>query len=98
LAELWGLLKDSSLPPADVVAAALDMDTVLGIGLAEARREEKSLSDEERSKIQALVDRRAEAKKAKNWAQADALRQELKDLGIVLEDGPAGTVWKPSKA
>ncbi|MPL65905.1 Cysteine--tRNA ligase [bioreactor metagenome] len=98
LAELWGLLKDPSLPPADVVAAALDMDTVLGIGLAGARREEKSLSDEERSKIQALVDRRTEAKKAKNWAEADALRQELKDLGIVLEDGPRGTVWKQLKA
>jgi cysteinyl-tRNA synthetase len=98
LAELWGLLKDASLPCAEAVAAALDMDTVLGIGLAAVKREEKILSGEDREKIQALVDRRAEAKKAKNWAEADALRQELKDLGVVLEDSPAGTVWKLAKA
>jgi len=97
LAELWGLLKDPSLPPADVVAAALDMDTVLGIGLSAARREAKSLSDEERKKIQALVDRRTEAKRTKNWAEADKLRQELKNLGVTLEDGPTGTVWKLAK-
>ncbi len=98
LAELWGLLKDPSLPPIDVVVAALDMDTVLGIGLAQAKRDEKSISNDERAKIQALVERRTEAKKAKNWAEADALRQELKDMGVVLEDSPAGTTWKLAKA
>jgi cysteinyl-tRNA synthetase len=98
LAELWGLLKDSTLPPADVVAAALDMDTVFGIGLAAAQREEIRLSEQETEKIQALVDRRIEAKKAKNWAEADAIRQELKDLGVVVEDSPAGTAWKLGKA
>jgi len=98
LAELWGVLRDSSLDPAQAVAAALDMDSVLGIGLAAAKREEVQIPTERRERIQALVDRRSAAKKSKDWAAADALRQELKDLGVTLEDGPGGTVWKLSKA
>ncbi len=42
-----------------------------------------------------LVERRAEAKKAPNFAEADRIRDELKDKGIVLEDKPGGrTEWR----
>ena len=44
--------------------------------------------------IEALIAKRAEAKKNKDWATADAIRNELKERGIVLEDSPAGTTWK----
>ncbi len=37
---------------------------------------------------------RAAAKKAKNYAESDRIRDELKAAGIVLEDGPAGTTWR----
>ena len=43
--------------------------------------------------IDALVLQRAEAKKAKNWAEADRIRDELKAQGIVLEDTPQGVKW-----
>ena len=44
--------------------------------------------------IEALIAERAEAKKAKNWARADEIRDSLKAQGIILEDSAAGTKWK----
>ena len=46
------------------------------------------------SSIQARIAARADAKKSKNFALADAIRQELADQGVVLKDGPAGTTWE----
>ncbi len=44
--------------------------------------------------IDALIRQRADAKKAKNFAEADRIRKELADQGIILEDGPQGTTWR----
>ncbi len=44
--------------------------------------------------IEAKIQARAEAKKNKDWATADKIRNELKEAGIILEDGPKGTTWK----
>jgi cysteinyl-tRNA synthetase len=51
-------------------------------------------TDNEAAEIEALIVQRAEAKKNKDWATADAIRNSLKERGIVLEDGPSGTTWK----
>ena len=51
-----------------------------------------SASDD--AEIEALIAKRTEAKKNKDWATADAIRNELKERGIVLEDSAAGTTWK----
>ena len=39
---------------------------------------------------------REEARAAKQWAEADRIRDELLERGIVLEDTPSGTVWRQS--
>ena len=44
--------------------------------------------------IQSRIEARAAAKKAKDFAQADAIRQELAAQGIVLKDSPSGTTWE----
>lgn len=44
--------------------------------------------------INRLIEERLSAKKAKDWAKADAIRNQLKQSGIVLEDTPQGTTWK----
>ena len=44
--------------------------------------------------IQALIDERAAAKAAKDYARADAIREELADKGVRIEDGADGTTWR----
>ena len=45
--------------------------------------------------VEEMIQKRKEAKKNKDFGTADAIRQELKDKGIVLEDKPGGiTEWK----
>jgi len=53
--------------------------------------------DDDASLIEDLIKRRAEAKKSKNWSEADAVRDELKAMGVLLEDTSTGTVWKREK-
>lgn len=52
---------------------------------------EEGLSEEA---IEALIEKRAVARKAKDFATADAVRKELSDNGILIEDTPTGTQWK----
>ena len=47
--------------------------------------------------IDLLVSLRTELRKEKHWQMADRIRTSLKDLGVVLEDTPQGTVWKQEK-
>lgn len=50
--------------------------------------------DEDVEYIEMMIAKRAEAKKAKNFAEADAIRNELLEKGIVLEDTRQGVKWK----
>jgi cysteinyl-tRNA synthetase len=95
LAELWGLLKECSTPSA--LAAVFDMDKILGLGLEDAIKEAKNDNDNNEEfvkEIEELIAKRAEAKKAKDFAAADNIRQNLKNRGIMLEDNPSGTTWR----
>ncbi|HSR02254.1 MAG TPA: cysteine--tRNA ligase [Methylophilaceae bacterium] len=44
--------------------------------------------------VEGMILLRAEAKKSKNFAEADRIRKELSDAGIILEDTPQGTTWR----
>jgi cysteinyl-tRNA synthetase len=44
--------------------------------------------------VEALIARRNNARKAKNFAEADRLRAALSTMGVAIEDGPKGTTWK----
>jgi cysteinyl-tRNA synthetase len=52
-----------------------------------------ALSKEE---IEKMIQARAEAKAAKNFAEADRIRKELAEKGVAIKDSPAGTTWQYS--
>jgi len=51
-------------------------------------------SGSENAEIEALIEARLAARKAKNFIEADRIRDALMAQGILLEDGPAGTTWR----
>ena len=52
---------------------------------------EQGLSDVD---VEHLIEQRAQARKAKDWAEADRIRDQLQAAGILLEDGAGGTTWR----
>ena len=74
--------------------AAIDAyDTVLGLSLraaAEKLRAEEEKSDDTDPAVAALLEQRAAAKKAKNWAEADRIRDEVAAMGYRIIDTPQG--------
>lgn len=50
-------------------------------------------ADDLDAEVEKMIEARQAARKAKNWAEADRIRDELKDKGIVLEDTPQGVKW-----
>jgi len=98
LAALWALLRDGSVAPRDALLAVFNMDCVLGLNLREETFKQKASAAVDSalaSKVEAMIAERAGAKKEKNFAKADSIRAELKAMGIILEDTPKGTIWKP---
>jgi cysteinyl-tRNA synthetase len=77
---------------AEVGGLIMQYDAVLGV-IGEVKMEEALPQD-----IETLVQKREEARKAKNWKEADAIRAQLKSMGIVLEDTAQGIRWRKEKA
>jgi cysteinyl-tRNA synthetase len=73
---------------------ALDSLNTLGgevLGLFDQTPTEQTVADTE---IEKLIADRADAKKNKNWALADKIRDELKNKGVIIEDTPQGVRWR----
>jgi cysteinyl-tRNA synthetase len=72
------------------VQKAIDTIDELGgvLGLF-AKKGDKTLDEQ----VEALIAERAEARAEKNWARADEIRDQLKEMNIVLEDTPMGVKW-----
>ena len=56
-------------------------------------RQEEEKQDEDAEKIEALIAKRTEAKKNKDFATADAIRDELSAMGITIKDTRQGVQW-----
>lgn len=94
LTVLYDMLKDN-ISDSTKRAVAEDFDKVLALGLANAKAE-KTESSEDDAWILALIEERKNAKKAKNYARADEIRNELSAKGIILTDTPDGTKYSRS--
>jgi cysteinyl-tRNA synthetase len=61
--------------------------------LDELRRFKVEQMGLDQGEVENLVQARREARQNKDFARADALRDQLAEMGITLQDGPQGTVW-----
>ncbi|MEI7369607.1 cysteine--tRNA ligase [Pectobacterium colocasium] len=91
-------LKTEDVQAANQLASALrKLSGVLG--LLEQDPEQflqngAQVDNDEVKEIEALIQQRKDARAAKDWALADQARDRLNEMGIVLEDGPQGTIWR----
>lgn len=70
-----------------IIETMTEIGNVLGVSL---EKEEEMLDED----IEQLLEERVEARKNKNFARADEIRDQLENDGILLEDTPQGTRWK----
>lgn len=107
LSVLNKVIKDASLDPKEALELIDRMDSVLSLSLLknaanaqkEAENQAKAMlpdhsGDPEAAEIDALVKERTDAKKAKDFATADRIRDELTKRGITIIDTPQGPTWK----
>jgi cysteinyl-tRNA synthetase len=89
LAIAWEALRGDLAPPVKRATLAR-FDDVFGLGLTSWQPAEEAIPDA----IAALASARAAARKARNWAEADRLRDALHDAGWTMEDRPDGYALK----
>ncbi len=98
---VMAVLQDDMNTPKAIAALHAEKDAgVLAASLAflgfaqEAQELDSDVDDV--AEIEALIEARAAAKVAKDWAKADEMRDQLTAMGITLKDGPDGTSWERS--
>ena len=75
----------------EVYNLMIKFDKALGV-IGEIRKEQRLPRE-----VAELISKREEARKAKDWTTADAIRQQLKDMGIIIEDTSQGVKWRIEK-
>ena len=101
LSMLSQLSRDLTNRQADTIDSVKNAGEVLAtgqlLGLLQKSPEDwfkGNASDDDQAEFDAIAKRREDARARKDWAAADAARDEAKEKGIVLEDGPNGTTWR----
>jgi cysteinyl-tRNA synthetase len=101
LATLQDALRDPDITTEGLRAVVAAADALLGLRLADLdpaevdnRRPATDLAPEEVAAIERLVAERTQARKERNWARADEIRDELDALGVQVTDTPTGPSWE----
>lgn len=91
---LYDVIK-SKISNAEKAFLINQMDSVLSLNLLSNGDSSKVFfNHEDVSYIEGMLARRRKAKEEKNWAIADAIRDDLKEKGFEIKDTPEGTIWK----
>ena len=106
LSVLNKVIKNGQISDEEKIALIAKMDTVLSLSIldeakliaekAKLENEKENATAESNPEIEEMIAKRNEAKKNKDYALADKIRDELKENGIILVDTPQGTTWKRS--
>jgi cysteinyl-tRNA synthetase len=83
-----------SAPPAPGIAAAAFREAAAVLGITTTDPATWRHGGDDAAAVEAAIAARLAARRAKNWAEADRIRDDLAAQGILLEDGPAGTTWR----
>jgi cysteinyl-tRNA synthetase len=89
MSDFWTLVKDEAIPPGVRLKTIYEMDKIFGLGLQETKVD---TNIEETAKK--LIADRETARKNKDFKQADLIRGQLKEKGIIIEDTPSGVRWR----
>ena len=81
-----------------VAAALADVDRVLGVLDASEWASAAAAGGPSDAEVEDLIEQRQAARRSRDFARADEIRQQLATQGVVLEDTPAGTRWKRARA
>ncbi len=92
LASVWTLLKSTEISAGEKLTVIFKMDRILGLKLEEAGVSQKEAPLEKR--LEELIARRQQAREQRDFARADAIRDELLKEGIQLLDSADGVKWK----
>ena len=82
-----GGANDEQLAPAQKILR--ELTDVVGL-----RLQEKQGSSDAEVKVNALIAERNEARRQKQWARSDQIRDQLKEMGVTIEDSKDGTKWR----
>jgi len=92
LTVLYDLLKDDNIDDSKKIKLIEEFDKVLSLSLL--HDEEINISEDEINYINEMIEKRKEAKKEKNFALADEIRNNLEKQGIILKDTREGTTFE----
>jgi cysteinyl-tRNA synthetase len=101
LATLQDALRDPEVDVVGLRVVVAAADALLGLRLddlepsaVDQRRTPADLAPHEVAAIERLIAERTQARKERNWARADEIRDELDALGVQVTDTPAGPTWQ----
>ena len=96
LAVLWQVLRTDEIGYLEKYDLILEFDRIFGLNLD---RVEQVLEDEAQQKVdvqlvEKLIKEREDARKSKNWAKSDEIRDKLSEMGVEVRDSSGGTFWR----
>ena len=86
LALIWTLVKDDTISKEDAYATLLSFDEILGLGLANIKKEIVEIPGD----VKELLEARASARLAGNYAESDRIRDEISTRGFTVKDSKGG--------
>ena len=95
---LYNIMKEKNISKDEILKSISIVDFILGLNIIEESKNINSFVNNSSSIneeiINKLIRERNVAKKEKNYNEADEIRNKLKNMGVLLEDTPNGTIWK----